>query len=302
VSDLTLGCWQVWTVLSRLQPPRCPSVAFGLKVSLCIWMTLVLGPAFGRAEEPTRATKFEHLGSERLANAEAARRLKAAYPDHVDGVAGSELIWRDGTRLLIDDAKGAKPAADWMASPDIKDIFRFPYPAGAPAAPPAPNVDPGRARPAAFFNKMYGDCRKGEVARHLVDVAWLPSRGRQNVKATTINGVAQKLAAVSAELDALPATLTKFLVPAAGTYNCRTIAGTEQTSAHGYGIAIDIAIKHAHYWRWSKPDAAGAPAWRNAVPPEIVRIFEKHGFIWGGRWSHFDTMHFEYRPELFVLQ
>src|SRR5690242_16362928 len=26
--------------------------------------------------------------------------------------------------------------------------------------------------------------------------------------------------------------------------------------------------------------------------------FEQHGFIWGGRWAHYDTMHFEYRPEL----
>ncbi len=34
------------------------------------------------------------------------------------------------------------------------------------------------------------------------------------------------------------------------------------------------------------------------IPMEIVRIFEKHGFIWGGRWHHYDTMHFEYRPEL----
>mgnify|MGYP002637708491 CR=1 FL=1 len=23
-----------------------------------------------------------------------------------------------------------------------------------------------------------------------------------------------------------------------------------------------------------------------------------NGFIWGGRWFHYDTMHFEYRPEL----
>lgn len=36
----------------------------------------------------------------------------------------------------------------------------------------------------------------------------------------------------------------------------------------------------------------------NRIPPEIVAVFERHGFIWGGRWRHFDTMHFEYRPEL----
>ena len=29
-----------------------------------------------------------------------------------------------------------------------------------------------------------------------------------------------------------------------------------------------------------------------------VDAFEAEGFIWGGRWYHFDTMHFEYRPEL----
>ena len=34
------------------------------------------------------------------------------------------------------------------------------------------------------------------------------------------------------------------------------------------------------------------------VPHEIVEVFERHGFIWGGKWYHYDTMHFEYRPEL----
>ena len=28
--------------------------------------------------------------------------------------------------------------------------------------------------------------------------------------------------------------------------------------------------------------------------------FETHGFIWGGKWYHYDTMHFEYRPELLM--
>ena len=44
--------------------------------------------------------------------------------------------------------------------------------------------------------------------------------------------------------------------------------------------------------------ASGAPRYRNRVPFDIVAVFERHGFIWGGKWSHFDTMHFEYRPEL----
>ena len=60
----------------------------------------------------------------------------------------------------------------------------------------------------------------------------------------------------------------------------------------------DIAQKHANYWRWTKPDSKGRYPYRNQIPAEIVEIFEKHGFIWGGRWYHYDTMHFEYRPEL----
>jgi hypothetical protein len=64
------------------------------------------------------------------------------------------------------------------------------------------------------------------------------------------------------------------------------------------GIAIDIAVKHAHYWQWEKSNAQGHDIWRNSIPNTIVAIFEKYGFIWGGKWYHYDTMHFEYRPEL----
>ena len=38
----------------------------------------------------------------------------------------------------------------------------------------------------------------------------------------------------------------------------------------------------------------------NRIPIEIAEVFEKYGFIWGGKWYHFDTMHFEYRPELLI--
>ena len=232
---------------------------------------------------------------------DAARKIKSllgAYPDTLAGAQGNEIHFKDGTRLPFDDGKGRKEFLDLLVGPDIEDMFATPYPVGRPVMKPPLNSDPGRIRNAAFFQAMYGDCTKGEVARNLVDVAWLPKRSGAKIRMTRVNGVADRLAAVSRELDALPGAYAKYLLPVAGTYNCRPVAGTERASAHGYGIAIDIAIAHAHYWRWSKPSAGGRYTYRNAIPYEIVAIFEKHGFIWGGRWYHFDTMHFEYRPEL----
>lgn len=227
-----------------------------------------------------------------------ARRLISGYPGIVKSVEGNAVVFADGTTLPLDDGSGEKTFGDWLAKPDIKDMFRLAYPAGAAASAPARDFDPGRARNAAFFTKVYGDCRKGGVASKLVVVRWLPKKYGRAIKVTPINGVADKLRAVSAELDALPAQFDRFLFPIGGTYVCRTIAGTDALSAHGYGIAIDIAVKPSHYWRWPKVPADGNVVYRNAIPMEIVSIFEKHGFIWGGRWYHHDTMHFEYRPEL----
>ena len=140
---------------------------------------------------------------------------------------------------------------------------------------------------------------------NLVDVVWLASKSGRRLKATKINGVASQLQAISNALDRLADKFTVFLEPPAGTFNCRTIAGTQRLSAHSYGAAIDISVKRADYWRWALP-AKGARGenseilYRNAIPIEIVEIFERHGFIWGGRWYHYDTMHFEYRPELLL--
>ncbi|MFM9849297.1 MAG: M15 family metallopeptidase [Hyphomicrobiaceae bacterium] len=256
-----------------------------------LWWFMAVGfavplvlPATAAAQQPTPV--------------EQVARLVVAYPDFLDRAEGNALVWKDGTRMTIDDQKGTKDFAALLEKPDLKDMFYARYPVGAPAQAPAVNSDPGRVRYEPFFHKMYGDCRTGEVQAKLVDVVWLPRKWGKTLRISSINNVATRLAAVSRELDDLPARFDPFLKPAAGTFNCRPIAGTDRVSAHGHGIAIDIATAHAHYWRWSKPDATGRPAYRNEIPPEIVAVFEKHGFIWGGRWYHFDTMHFEYRPEL----
>ena len=87
--------------------------------------------------------------------------------------------------------------------------------------------------------------------------------------------------------------LKRYAYPPAGTYNCRTVADTGQPSMHSWGSAIDINTAHADYWQWHS-----SGGYINRIPAEIVAIFERHGFIWGGKWAHYDTMHFEYRPEL----
>jgi hypothetical protein len=237
------------------------------------------------------------LVSSAIAEDPAATVLLRAYPEQLSSIEGSgpatQLVWRDGTRMAFSDGGLEKNTAAWLASPDLRDMFRHRYPGGDGSQPP--RTDPGRARPAAFFTKIYGNCRNGGVTPHLVDVVWLPTKSGQRLKVTRINGVAQRLQAISNALDALPASFDRYLKPSAGTYVCRPIAGTQSPSAHSFGIAIDLSTAYADYWRWSP---GGISAYQNKIPPDIVRIFEAHGFIWGGRWQHFDTMHFEYRPEL----
>jgi hypothetical protein len=224
--------------------------------------------------------------------------LLRAYPAALAGFDASDLIWRDGTHMPVRDGSlnHNHSMEELIRHGSILDQLRLVYPAGA-ALLPAPLQDPGRVRSRAFFDKMYGDCRAGEVVPKLVPVVWLPSSWGHTVSITSVNGIDRRLAAISRELDALPAEDRKYLYPPGGTYKCRTVADTGQTSMHGWGAAIDINPAYSSYWAWRR-DTAGAPAYVNRIPREIVAVFERHGFIWGGRWAHYDTMHFEYRPEL----
>jgi hypothetical protein len=226
--------------------------------------------------------------------------LVAAYPDQLAGYDDKELIWKDGTRMPVSDGRKDKSFEELLNRPDIEDQFAYPYPLGPAANAPGLNEDPGRIRYEPLFVKMYGDCRKGEVAKRLKPVAWMPTRRSGSVTATTVNGINDRLAAVVKDLEQLPTGMTQYLVPPAGTYNCRPIANTNRLSVHAFGAALDINTQFSDYWEWSK-GAGGSPKWRNRIPGEIGEIFERHGFIWGAKWFHFDTMHFEYRPEIIAL-
>jgi D-alanyl-D-alanine carboxypeptidase len=227
---------------------------------------------------------------------DAFAALVAAYPDSLVKYEKRTLHWRDGTTTDIpgDERKSFDAA---LRNASLIDQMRLPYPRGALEAPPGVNEDPGRFRNMAFFRKMYGNCWDGEVQKQLVPVVWLPKTWGNTVRATSVNGVAQKLAAISNEIDLLPDTIKRAAYPLAGSYTCRTIADTHQPSMHSYGAAIDLNFSMSDYWYWQRRPNRTI-GYRNRMPNELVEIFERYGFIWGGKWYHYDTMHFEYRPEL----
>jgi hypothetical protein len=223
-------------------------------------------------------------------------RLVSSYPSAIKKYDEKFLYLTNGSKYRISDGRVDKTFEELLERPDIDDMFYLPYPVGQAANPPAKNEDPGRVRFEPLFTAMYGNCSSGEVVPKLRSIAWLPKHHRGSVSVTRANGVDVALEAVSNELDELGDRFLKYLSPTAGSYNCRNIAGMDAKSMHSYGAAIDINAAYSGYWRWSASHSD--PKWRNQIPIEIVRIFEKHGFIWGGRWYHYDTMHFEYRPEL----
>jgi peptidoglycan LD-endopeptidase CwlK len=227
------------------------------------------------------------------------RRLIKAYPDFLVSYDHNFLVWKDGDKMRFDDKK-IKDFNTLLNYPDLQDQLIMTYPIGNHSfMPPKFNHDPGRVRYEPMFKKMYGS-NPTEVKKNLVKIIWLPKSAPQPILVTQVNGVNQKLQTVSNELDELPSNLKKYVTKLAGTYNWRTISGTNRLSAHSFGIAIDINVDYSDYWKWNQSTKSNDIEYKNTIPQQIVDIFEKNGFIWGGKWYHYDTMHFEYRPELLI--
>jgi peptidoglycan LD-endopeptidase CwlK len=235
-------------------------------------------------------------------------RLLAAYPQHLTGYKDNHVIWKDGSQFRYDDGL-VKTEEQAFDSTDLEDhLNALPYEPGIIIDTPGYNCDPGTLRCQEFFMKMYGHT-EAEVRSHLVPVIWLATKTGQTKRiwVTSVNGVHKHLQAVANELAARP-HLRPYVTDIGGTFNWRPILGTNRMSPHSFGIAIDINTSRSQYWKWDHRDNWQLDSvelnlqWRNTVPLEIVEIFERHGFIWGGKWFHYDTMHFEFRPEMLPPQ
>jgi len=218
----------------------------------------------------------------------AIRGLEVASPSRV------YLVMRDGQKILYDDGR-TKSFDEKLQHADLKDMLSQPYKPGIPPTMTPPDQDPGRIRVGAFFNVVYG-ADASQVQDNLVPVNFAGVRTSFNSQ----NGAASALARVGEKLSQVLARdpgLRPYLFPLGGSYNRRSIAGTDRRSPHSWGIALDL--HKGGYWRWGKTlSPMELLALQTAYPREIVAAFEAQGFIWGGKWYHYDIMHFEYRPEL----
>ena len=226
------------------------------------------------------------------------QRLLRAYPQQQWQATTQALIWPDGTIMPYQDSSNWLSFWDSLESPNLALQLAQNYPKGIEYTPPAKNHDPGRIRVDAFFKKMYG-ANKAAVEAQLVEVDFLGTK----VRVTKINRVHQRLEAVVKALEQHP-EWHPYCLPTAGTFHWRSIAGTTRLSSHSFGIAIDLNVQWSNYWRWAvgnKSTNGKRPIlYKNRMPLGLVALFEKEGFIWGGKWYHYDTMHFEYRPELLL--
>lgn len=284
-------------------------LSFHFKV--CCWVVTLFFLSIGPACKGHNETdKRETIGGESVSSVSSASydsvskeddqfplgvtALLKAYPDQIKGFEDGELIFADGSRMLYDDNK-EKEFEFMLDNSSPKDMFYVAYPDSL--GTPEYLADAGRSRSEPLFKKMYGNNRS-EISSKLTTVEWFGGP----VRFIDVNGAAEQLRKLKKELDMHP-ELHKYL-KSSGTFYWRNVRGADRLSAHSYGIAIDLGVDQSDYWLWKNPKASETDkiGYNNRFPIEIAEIFEKYGFIWGGAWYHYDTMHFEYRPEILIYR
>jgi len=226
--------------------------------------------------------------------------LMLGYPEYISGIETSDngnvyLIMKSGQKLIYDDKK-TKNAEQKLANPDIQDMLEQPYPLTSINKLMENDFDPGRVRMYSLLKEVYGN-NKQQIEKQLGNV----KVGGRSFQFSRSNGASDALKTAMSELIALAQSNNKVgaaAFPSSGTFNYRVISGTNRLSPHAFGIAIDLARDNRDYWKWATREQGQKRL--EAYPKEIVEIFEKNNFVWGGKWGHFDILHFEYRPEIIL--
>ncbi|MBV7273606.1 M15 family metallopeptidase [Clostridium sp. PL3] len=226
--------------------------------------------------------------------------LMMAYPEYIKDINCADnnyvyLIMKSGKKILYDDKK-VKTFEEKLENADLQDTMEQPYPLTDIYKLMDKNHDPGRYRSYDLLKEVYGSSRQ-QIEKNLKSVNLKYTRvlfNNNNRAAEALETAMENLVPLSKENQ----VVRKCLFPCSGTFNYRLVAGTNRLSPHSFGIAIDLASDRRDYWKWSS--AKEGEERLNSYSKEIVETFEKNNFVWGGKWGHFDILHFEYRPEIIL--
>ncbi len=248
--------------------------------------------------------------------------LAAAWPDRIAETAprGSDWMLRIGDDWFAWAHGRLMPEADRERWEDFAALPFYPYPLDLPPLPELDEQTASRLRQRLRDNELNPPRRNEAFLAALLEA---PNRTETEARLISVNvaGFAVTvherlrgpLGLVGKELMSLrlvDPSVEAFLrgIREMNGYNYRFVEGTRSRSLHSYGLAIDLIPKSYSgknaYWMWA---LAGTPDWwtipyakRWMLPLPVVQAFERQGFVWGGKWLYFDTMHFEYRPEILL--
>jgi hypothetical protein len=236
------------------------------------------------------------------------RAFVQAYSALIDSVAYGEddVVFHLGSRpIRFQDGRMLKDAPSRAGATECDPIF-YEYPLG-PLTEPQAVPDEMPVYCTDVLESLWGS-EESEIREHGSAVTFLGHRMFVNDLVVGPLVRVERDLLRTAQWDA---SVEGWLAELDITYSfvSRKIAGSPTRSHHGWGLAVDFvpdSYEGRHvYWRWSRAlDREGwdrIPLEERWSPPEIVvEIFERHGFVWGGKWARFDAIHFEYRPEIIL--
>jgi hypothetical protein len=276
-------------------------------------------------EEPVIAEQAEVLAPLVQSRAEqVARALVAAYPDYV---LSAELRTIESTgsadwAVLVGDtwfyyADGKLLPEELLhRAPEYDPIFFYSHPRGLSRSTPPELISRRRetggmgttrrhARSPHFFNALYRAHNRNEASRQIRTIRFLGKNINVHYMIVEKLTLIEERIMEAAKTDTQVQAYLNNIETIAG-WSWREVSGSQTRSFHSYGVAIDILPRELGgrqiYWQWAGPNWRSIPHERRYNPPDaVIRAFESFGFFWGGYWLPFDTIHFEYRPEVFIL-
>jgi hypothetical protein len=289
-----------------LHRPASPSVA----ILLSLLLALLLGagapslrprlavPAGGAEERPTlRLRGTDPFSDLRVI---AFQETYGALIDSLFLVEGDVVFMVRGEPIHFQDGRMLSPRRLRYAH-RFDPIF-YEYPLGPLEEPPPLLEDPVRSTD--LLEQLFGRTEP-YIREHGRSARFLDHRVFVN------DFCREPLARVEEEIRTAARTDPAVAAWIAGlrvvySFEDKEVAGSASRSYHAFGLALDLIPasygRRQVYWKWSRVydrQWYRIPVARRYSPPQpVIEAFEHHGFVWGGKWSHFDTIHFEYRPEI----